>query len=168
VPLRTYPHFSLFDLAWINLIRGIRSVSILNYIDYNKAEAMELLQTKLGWTYYGGKHYESIYTRFWQGYVLPTKFGVDKRYGHLSDLINSGQLSRKEALAEIRTPPYPADLLEQDLRYVRKKFGLSEAEFGNLMALPRRSFRDYPNNFAVVSRLKALVTQLRSRGLYSR
>jgi N-acetyl sugar amidotransferase len=168
VPLRTYPHFSLFDLAWINLIRGIRTVSILNYIDYNKAEAMELLQTKLGWTYYGGKHYESIYTRFWQGYVLPTKFGVDKRYGHLSDLINSGQLSRKEALAEIRTPPYPADLLEQDLRYVRKKFGLSEAEFGNLMALPRRSFRDYPNNFAVVSRLKALVTQLRSRGLYSR
>jgi N-acetyl sugar amidotransferase len=167
-PLRTYPHFSLAELAWISVVRGIRTVSILNYIDYNKDTAMETLQSELGWVYYGGKHYESIYTRFWQGYVLPTKFGIDKRYGHLSDLINSGQLSRQAALEEVRKPPYPTDLLDQDLRYVCKKFGLSESEFRDLMELPPRSFREFPNNYALVSQLKRLVTLLRSRGIYFR
>jgi N-acetyl sugar amidotransferase len=168
LPLRTYPHFSLVDLAWFNGVRGVRTVSILNYLDYRKADAMRVLQEELGWVYYGGKHYESVYTRFWQGYVLPRKFGVDKRYGHLSDLINAGQLTREEALEEIREPPYPADLAERDRKYVIKKLGLSENEFEELMALPRRTFRDYPNNFTAVQRLRTLANYMRGRGWYSR
>lgn len=168
VPLRTYPHFSLFDLAWINGVRGVRTVSILNYLEYHKAEAMELLQNELGWVYYGGKHYESIYTRFWQGYVLPRKFGIDKRFGHYSDLINAGQMTREAALSAIQEQPYPADLAAQDRRYVIKKLGLGEAEFEALMALPPRSFRNYPNNFEAVQRLRRFANYLRARGWYAK
>jgi N-acetyl sugar amidotransferase len=168
VPLKTYPHFSVPDLLWINAVRGVRTVSILNYVDYHKAQAMELLQRDLGWVYYGGKHYESVYTRFWQGYVLPRKFNVDKRYGHLSDLINSGQLQREQALEQIKSDPYPAEMAEQDRRYVIKKLALTEEKFAALMALPPRTFRDYPNNFAMVQRLRRLANSMRARGLYSR
>lgn len=167
-PLKTFPHFSLLDLAWINIARGVRTVSLLNYMPYDKQEAMRVLQDELGWVYYGGKHYESVYTRFWQGYVLPRKFGIDKRYGHLSDLINSGQMTREQALEEIRDDPCPANLQEQDRRYVLKKFDLTESEFAGLMALPPRSFRDFPNNHDNVERLKRVLTALRSRGWYSR
>jgi N-acetyl sugar amidotransferase len=168
VRLKTYPRFSLVDLAWFNGVRGIRTVSILNYLDYRKSEAMRVLQDELGWVYYGGKHYESIYTRFWQGYVLPRKFGIDKRVAHFSDLINAGQMTRENALEEIMKEPYPAALAEQDRRYVIKKLALTEDEFERLMALPRRSFRDYPNNFARIERLKRLANLLRARGWYAR
>jgi N-acetyl sugar amidotransferase len=166
--LKTYPHFSLFDLAWFNGIRGIRTVSILNYLDYQKSEAMRLLQDQLGWVYYGGKHYESVYTRFWQGYVLPRKFGIDKRVAHLSDLINAGQMTRSQALEEIKAAPYPAELAEQDRVYVIKKLAIGETEFERLMALPRRTFRDFPNNFERIERLKRLANSLRARGWYAR
>lgn len=166
--LRSYPHFSLLDLAWITLVRRIRTVSILNYVPYDRAEAMALLQGQLGWVYYGAKHHESVYTRFWQGYVLPKKFGIDKRYGHLSDLINSGQLTRERALAEIAQDSYSLSLQEQDLRYVAKKFELTEAQFSGLMSLPPRSFREFPNRYAQVEKLKKIVNAFRVRGWYSR
>lgn len=168
VPLTTYPHYSLSGLAWMTVARRIRTVSILNYVDYHREEAMRLLQDQLGWIYYGGKHHESVYTRFWQGYVLPRKFGVDKRYGHLSDLINSGQLTRAQALEEIAKPPYPEEEQQQDLQYVVKKLGLSLAEFEQLMALPAKSFRDYRNSYQRVDTLKRMVNVLRRRGLYAR
>lgn len=168
VPLSTYPHYPLSGLAWMTVARGVRTTSILNYMDYSRDKAMALLQEKLGWVYYGGKHHESVYTRFWQGYVLPRKFGVDKRYGHLSDLINSGQMTRDEALVEIARPPYPVELQQQDLLYVVKKLGLTMQEFEQLMALPVKSFRDYRNSFSRVERLKRVVNALRGRGLYAR
>jgi N-acetyl sugar amidotransferase len=167
-PLKTYPHFSFFDLAWINLVRGVRTVSILNYAEYDKNAAMKLLREDLGWVYYGGKHYESVYTRFWQGYVLPRKFGVDKRFGHLSDIVRSGQLTRAQAMEEIKAPPYPIDLQERDREYVVKKLGLTDAQFEQFMALEPRSFRDYPNSFSTVERLKKLANSLRARGWYAR
>jgi hypothetical protein len=152
----------------VNGIRRIRTVSILNYVDYDKAKAMEILTRELGWQYYGGKHHESIYTRFFQGYVLPRKFGVDKRYGHLSDLIKAGQLTREEALAEIKQPPYPVALQEQDLQYVRKKLGLTPAQFQEIMDAPVRSFRDFRNSFERVQTLRNAVNWLRGRGWYPR
>lgn len=168
VPLRTYPHMSLTRLGWLTAARRLRIVSILNYVDYSREAAMRVLQDELGWVYYGGKHHESVYTRFWQGYVLPRKFHVDKRYGHLSDLINSGQMTREQALEEIARPPYPVEQQEQDLRYVVKKLGLTLQQFDDLMALPVRSFRDYRNSFQQVERLKQLANALRRRGLYAR
>lgn len=168
VKLRTYPHFSLGYLFYANIVRRIRIVSILNYVDYDKEQAMQLLRDRLGWRDYGGKHHESIYTRFYQGYVLPRKFGVDKRYGHLSDLINAGQVGRAEALAQLRQPPYPEQLQQQDLAYVCKKLRLAPAKFEELMRTPARTFRDYRNQYGLVQLLRNTVNLLRKRRLYPR
>lgn len=166
--LKSYPHFSLAYLFYVNAIRRVRTVSILNYVDYKKEEAMALLEDKLGWRYYGGKHHESIYTRFYQGYVLPRKFGIDKRYGHLSDLINAGQMTRETALRELAGPPYPEDLQQQDLAYVTKKLGLSSAKFEEIMRAERKSFRDYRNSYRLVQTMKIVVNRLRKSGLYAK
>ncbi len=168
VKLRTYPHFSLAYLFYVNILRGVRVVSILNYVDYHKEEAKQVLQQELGWKSYGGKHHESIYTRFYQGYVLPRKFGVDKRVGHLSDLINAGQMTRDDALAEMQLPPYSETLQQQDLIYVTKKLGLSVAQFNSIMAAPVKRFSDYRNLFGVVQQLRGAVNALRKRHLYPR
>ncbi|MGB3724201.1 MAG: N-acetyl sugar amidotransferase [Glaciecola sp.] len=164
--LKTYPHYSFAYLFYANFIKGIRTVSILNYIDYNKEKVMEILQDELNWIYYGGKHYESIYTRFFQGYILPTKFNIDKRYGHLSDLINAGQISRDDALKEIKQPAYPEEFKSKDMTYVCKKFKISEAEFETLLSAPVKSFKDYPNSYDFVQFLRRTVNKLRSLGLY--
>jgi N-acetyl sugar amidotransferase len=142
-PLTTYPHQSLLRMAanyW-----SIQWIDILNYLNYSKHEALDVLQNKLGWQYYGGKHYESIYTRFYQGYLLPRKFGFDKRRSHLSSLICAGEIRREEALVELRKEPYPVELQQQDREYVLKKFGLTEAAFDKIMNEPPRRFEDYPS-----------------------
>lgn len=166
VRLQSYPHFSLTYLFFVNVFRRIRTASILNYVDYKKEEAMAVLRDKLGWKYYGGKHHESIYTRFYQGYVLPRKFGIDKRFGHLSDLINAGQMTRDFALKEIEEPPYPADLQRQDLAYAIKKLGLTTEQFEEIMNAPKRSFRDFRNSYMFVQFMRNMVNRLRKFGMY--
>lgn len=141
--LKTYPYMNL--LNYFRYRATIKWVNILNYLDYVKKDAMQVIEQKLGWKYYGGKHYESIYTRFYQGYILPQKFGYDKRRTHLSSLICSSEISREKALAELKEDTYPLDLQEADKDYVIKKFGLSAEEFEAIMNLPRRTYWDYPS-----------------------
>jgi len=143
VALRTYPHMGLF--TYRRHLRTLRSVDVLDFGDYVKADARRTLERELGWKYYGGKHYESIYTRFFQGYILPRKFGFDKRRCHCSSLVCSGEMTREEALEELKLPPYPIDQQEADRVYVAKKLGLSETELDAILALPRRSYWDYPS-----------------------
>ncbi len=166
--LKKYPHFTFLDLFRWNVLQRIQVVSVLNYVDYNKEQAMRTLQEELGWIYYGGKHYESVYTRFYQGYVLPKKFNIDKRKGHLSDLIRSGQISRDEALQKMDEPGYDDTLLRQDKNFVIKKFGVTEAEFEALLTAPPNTFRDYPNQYTTVQNLKKVVNMLRTKGWYSK
>jgi N-acetyl sugar amidotransferase len=146
-PLRAFPHMTFFNLYFGHrFIHRIELVSILNFIDYNKRQAMDVLQNKLGWINYGGKHYESVYTRFFQGYILPKKFGYDKRKAHLSNLICSGQLTRNEALEELKKSPYPSKEMErEDKEYVIKKFELTTEQFEAIMTLPKKTIADYPN-----------------------
>jgi hypothetical protein len=157
---------SFIKLFYLNIIRRIKIVSLLNYIDYNNENAVKILEDELGWKYYGGKHYESIYTRFYQGYILPNKFSIDKRYGHYSDLINAGQISRDEAIEKLKSPPYPDDLQEQDFKYVLRKLNLSLEQFNIIMALPNKSFKDYKNSYNFVQFLRNTVNSLRRFGLY--
>lgn len=166
--LINYPHYTFFDLFWWTYIKNIKVVSILNYIEYNKEEAMRIIENELGWVYYGGKHYESVYTRFYQGYILPRKFNIDKRIGHLSDLINSSQISKVEAIEEINKPIYDENLLRQDLKFVLKKLNLTSDEFEKLMIEPRRSYKIYPNNEKWVIIIKKIVNFLRFINLYTR
>ena len=145
VPLRSFPHFTLADFVSFQTLRGRRFVDFLNYVPYVKSDAMAILERELGWVYYGGKHYESVYTRFFQAYILPRKFGADKRRAHLSTLVCGGQMARAEALAALDEPICPPQLLRQDREFVIKKLGIDEAEFERIMALPPKRFWDYPS-----------------------
>ncbi len=144
---KSYPHFGLFKLAYYALIRRIRLVPILNYLDYNKTAAMQTIEKELGWRYYGGKHYESIYTRFFQAYVLPRKFDIDKRKAHFSNLVWSGQWTRQQAVEAMSREDYGQAMAEEDRTYVIKKLGIDEARFEEIMSLPRKYFLDYPNRY---------------------
>ncbi len=159
--LSEYPHFTLFDLFYYTVVKGIRTVSILNYIEYNKSDVMNLLQEELGWVYYGGKHYESVYTRFYQAYFLPRKFNIDKRICHLSDLVHAQQLTREEALVGLKEKDYSDEMCRQDLEFVLKKFDLSSEEFNAILSLPKKSYHDYPNNHDLVMKIKKWLNQFR-------
>ena len=141
--LKTFPHIGFF--TYYRRLLTHRRVDILNYIDFNKTEAMKILEQELGWRYYGGKHYESIYTRFYQGYILPTKFGYDKRRSHLSSLICSGETTRDAALKELDKPTYQPTMQEEDREYVVKKLGLNDDEFEAILNAPKKTFWDYPS-----------------------
>lgn len=155
--LRTFPMMSYRRLAWYVLVRRIRYVGILNYVRYDKEAAMATLERELGWRRYEAKHFESIYTRFFQGYLLPEKFAMDKRRPHLSSLIVSGQLSRPEALRELEKPPYNPKTAAEDVAYIRRKFGLSEAQFQAIMEAVPKSAEDYPNAQQWLRRMTPLV-----------
>lgn len=145
--LVSYPIISFVDYYFIyRYIKRIHSIRFLNLIDYNKQEAMSLLQSAYGWRYYGGKHYESRFTKFFQSYYLPERFGYDKRKAHLSSLIVSGQLSREEAILELERPLYESSELEEDKEFIRKKLELTEAEFEDILKMPIRTHKDYPSN----------------------
>jgi hypothetical protein len=163
--LKSYPQLSILGFAYCILIKGIKSIPILNYIPYKKEEAKKFLQEELGWRDYGGKHYESIYTRFFQSYILPRKFNIDKRKAHLSNLILSGQISRQQALEEIKNPTAPSEILEEDGEYVQKKLDLSYEEFSQIMTAPVKSFSDYPNNSELFRKFDFAVQFARNRAL---
>jgi N-acetyl sugar amidotransferase len=141
-PLRSYPLLSRSMKKQIAK-SGIETVEFLNWMPYRKAEAIQTLQHEVGWLNYGNKHHESIWTRFFQVYILPRKFGVDKRKAHYSNLICSGQMTKEQALSKIEKPAYDPALLEQDKKFVLKKLGLTEAEFEAMMAAPPRSHKDF-------------------------
>lgn len=165
VKIKTWPHFSLADYFYYVFIKGIKSIRILEYLSYNKNEAMKILEKELCWKYYGGKHYESVYTRFYQGYVLPWKFNIDKRKCHLSSLICAGQMTRQEALEKLKEDTYPPQLQQQDREYVAKKLGITEGEFENIMSIPVKSFSDYPNNYGIFKLLFAMLKYVRKAGM---
>jgi len=137
VKINSFPAIGTLERIWHEVIRKRRWISFLDYFDYNKLEAMEYLQNNLGYKPYPYKHYESIFTRFYQGYILPTKFGVDKRRVHLSSLIISGQLSRENALRNLESIPYPSiEDLEEDKTYFLKKMGWTRLQLDEYLARP--------------------------------
>lgn len=139
VKIRTFPIISTFDRIYYTFIRRIRWISFLDAINYKKAEALEVLTRDFRYKPYPYKHYESIFTRFYQGYILPRKFGVDKRRLHLSTLIVSGQMSREVALQQLAELPYPSENeLLQDRKYFIKKMGWSESQLEEYLARPPR------------------------------
>lgn len=154
IPLRTMPLIGLLKYVYYVFGKKIRQIPFLNFIEYNKEDAKKLLSKEFGWRDYGGKHYESVWTRFFQGYYLLKKFGYDKRRAHLSTLICSGQLERKDALKEIERPPYDKSLLDQDLEFVMKKFNLNPNKFKEILRAPNRKAEDYPSNYFLFHKMR--------------
>lgn len=153
IPIRRYPTLSVWEMAWNHYVRGAKSVSLLNFLPYRKDEAMKTLTEELGWQYYGGKHYESIFTKFYQAHILPEKFGVDKRLIHLSDLIMNHEITREEALNELAKPTYDAMQLAQDRDFVRKKLNFSVDEFDTYIKSTPVSHFAYPSYAKFAQRL---------------
>lgn len=155
-PLRTYPTISLRQYAYYVFARGIRQVPFLNLVDYDRDAAIRVLHEELGWRDYGGKHCESIWTRFFQSYYLPQKFGCDKRRWHLSSRICTGEITREGALQALQSPLYDPGLLRQDREFVTKKFGLTADQFEAIIRTPPVAATDYPSSALLLHGLEPL------------
>jgi len=161
VRLKNFPTLGILKKAYFQCIRKIRSIPILNYVNYVKEDAKKLMARELGWKDYGGKHYESVFTRFYQAYILPKKFDIDKRKAHLSNLICSGQMTRQEAMKQMEQDPYPDEqILKEDKDHVLKQLGLTDEEFEKIMSLPVRSHYDYRNSVKMLKFLRYVNTIL--------
>ena len=131
-------------MVYYNLFHRVEWISILNYVPYIKDDVKEVIKKELYWKDYGGKHHESIITKFYQSYILPKKFGYDKRRAHLSSLICSNQISRQDALKEFDQPVYRNENeLENDIEYIIKKFGISRTEYDEIIKGDKRNHEDF-------------------------
>jgi N-acetyl sugar amidotransferase len=143
LPMEHLPKLGVWQQLYYQRIKVMSDVKILELVAYKKMEAMRFLMDEFGWRYYGGKHYESVFTRFYQGYILPTKYGIDKRKAHLSNLICNDEITRAEAQAELAKPTYDPEKQRADKRYVAKKLGWSESEFDDILSLPPRRHEEF-------------------------
>ncbi len=144
-PLETIPTAGLLKDIFYKFIKNIRTVYPLNYLSYNKDEARNFLIKTYGWKDYGGKHHESKITAFWQSYAMPVKYKMDYRRVTLSSQICAGQVQRVEALEMLKANPYDDAKIEDDKKYIAKKYGISLEELEGFLSLPPKTFLDFPN-----------------------
>lgn len=151
VPLKTFPMADILTYKlYYRFVKGLRVVKPLNHLRYVKEEAVRELVEGFGWQRYAHKHYESRFTRFYEGYWLPTKFGYDKRRAHFSSLILTGQMKREEALQRIAQPAHDPATIADEFEYVATKLGLGVPELRALLEGPKRTYRDYRNSAALI------------------
>jgi N-acetyl sugar amidotransferase len=163
VAFKTFPIYSSFDQAFDLLVRRIEWVSILDLVNYEKKDAEQKLVASFGFKPYPFKHYESVFTRFYQGFILPNKFGIDKRKSHLSTLIMTNQLSRAQAVDILSQSPYPTEeMLEKDLDYFLKRMGWSKSDLSAYLERPIRPHSDFKSEEEILRLLKFIYFATRS------
>ncbi|MGI6726983.1 MAG: N-acetyl sugar amidotransferase [Anaerovoracaceae bacterium] len=146
-PLKRFPMAGMLRYRlYYRYFKGMRIIHPLNLIPYKKEEVLKELEEKFGWERYENKHYENIFTRFYEGYWLPKKFGYDKRKCYYSIMILNGQLTREQALELLEKPPYDESLAMQDLEYIAKRLDIGKDEFIDLMNGENKTYRDYKNS----------------------
>jgi N-acetyl sugar amidotransferase len=146
VPLKTIPTFGVWRETYYKLIKGIRTIYLLNYFPYNKDEAQAFLEKEFGCMYTGGKHHESRYTSFWQGYIMPTKYHFDYRLATLSTQICVGQLTRDAALTQLEKPAFDTEKIASEKVYVCKKLGIERSELEQIMLEKPLTYKNFPNS----------------------
>jgi N-acetyl sugar amidotransferase len=147
IKLKKYPSVNFFQrYVYFTLVKKMKIINPLNFINYRKDEVVKKMQQELDWQYYGGKHYESRFTKFFQSYYLPVKFNFDKRRSHLSSLIISGQITREEALIIMNEAPYDERNINFDLEFIAKKLDWSVQEFKDIINLLPNRHCDFPTN----------------------
>lgn len=147
--LKTFPAIGTFEFIYYEYIKQIHWISFLNFFEYNKFDALDSLEKNFGYKRYPYKHYESIFTRFYQGYILPRKFNIDKRRVHLSTLVISRQLSREDAMMQLREQPYPsAHALAEDINYFLKKMDWSRDQLDAYISAPEIRHDVYPSELS--------------------
>ena len=146
-PLTTFPTCGMLKYRILyRYFYGMKRVYPLDYVVYNKSEVEKMLHEKYGWMRYENKHYENVFTRFFEGYYLPHKFGFDTRKNVYSNQILAGTMKRDEALELLKKPSYDPDLMEQDKEYIAKKLGISTEEFDEIIAGENKTPLDYKNS----------------------
>jgi N-acetyl sugar amidotransferase len=150
--LSSFPIMSASSFLYFSIVKRIKWIRLLYYLPYNESDAVDYLKQYYNWKNYGGKHFESTYTKFYQSYILPRKFSIDKRRLHYSALIRSNQLDREKALELVKMDPYSGgnELIEYNL----KKLDISFQEFEEIMNSQVKSFRDYPSYYNYILKLK--------------
>lgn len=144
--LKNYKTISFFDYYfYYPFIKGMKVIRPLNFMPYNKADALETLKSEVGYKDYGRKHGESRFTKFFQNYYLPQKFSIDKRRPHLSSQILSAELTREQSLLALQQPLYEESELREDKVYIAKKLGLTLEQLEALISSPGHSYSEYPN-----------------------
>lgn len=145
-PLKNYPTTSILKhKVYLRYIKGIQVEALLNYIPFNKEEAIEMLVNKFGWQRYPQKHFESRFTKFYEGYWLPEKFGFDTRKVQYSSLILTDQMTREEALEKLKRKPYDEQSIAEDFEYIATKLGITVEELQLYFDAPNKSYKDYKN-----------------------
>jgi len=150
-PLKSYPMCGMLRYRILyKYVFGMKRVYPLDYVVYDKEEAMNLLHEKYGWTKYANKHYENVFTRFFEGYYLPHKFGFDTRKNVCSNQILAGTMTRDEALEILSKPAYDPEQMQLDKEYVAKKMGITAEEFDEIISQPNKTPADYKNQMWVI------------------
>ena len=144
-----YPHFSLMKYYWYQ--KKIVRVNMLNYLPYSKKQAIEVLEKEFGWKYYGGKHFESIITRFLQAHYLPEKFGLDKKRAHVASLVVGGEMTREQALAEMEDKSdYTNEQMIKDRDFVLDKLDISMSDWKKIMTSPNKKDSEYAGSMKYI------------------
>jgi hypothetical protein len=145
--MKTYPFSSVLrHKFYLKYIKNINVIKPLNFIPYVKKEALELLVQEYGWKPYSQKHFESRFTRFFEGYWLPERFGFDPRRVMFSSLILTNQMSREDALEELRRPAYDPNNIDDEFKYIATKLDISVDELKNYFYSPKKYYWDYKNS----------------------
>lgn len=150
--IKSFPILSMSRLLYITLIKKVKEVRLMEFIDYKKKDVDKILEKELEWKYYGGHHHENTYTEFFQSYLLPRKFNIDKRKTELSALVRTDQIKREDALKEIHITEY--EFNNEIVDYAISKLGFTKFEFEEIYNLPIQTFNDFKSYFSVIKALK--------------
>lgn len=162
VPMQTYPFSSVYrHKIYLRHIKRVKVLKPLNLMPYTKQLAIDILKTEYDWKPYPQKHFESRFTRFYEGYWLPTRFGFDVRRNQLSSLILTGQMTREEALQELEKPPYDPETIDHDFNYVATKLGITAEELSDYHKMPKKFYWDYKNQHKLLGLIENTVSLLK-------
>lgn len=158
--MKTFPMTSVFYRKfYLKYIKRIMFIKLLTYFPYSKDEAKDILKNKYGWKPYPQKHFESRFTRFYESYWLPERFGYDPRQVQFSSLILAGQMTREQALEELKKKPYDTETIKDDFMYVANKLGITVEELQGYFDMPKKFYWDYKNNANIIGSLTKLVVK---------
>lgn len=161
VPMNTYPFTSIFyHKIYLRYMRAVKVIKPLNFMPFTRTEAISVLEREYGWKSYPQKHFESRFTKFFEGYWLPTRFGFDIRRVQFSSLILTGQMTRADALKQLEEPSYSSEAMSEDFSYISTKLGISTTELMYYHEMPKKFYWDYRNQHALLTTGERLLRML--------
>ncbi len=166
IELKNFPLCDIFTYKiYYRFFKGLKVIQPLNFIEFNKDQSMAFLKNNYGWIKYEHKHYESRFTKFYEGYWLLKKFGYDKRKAHFSSLILTGQMNREDAIDKLSRSPFDQKEIDNEFSFVCKKLDISENELKSIMSGNNKSFKNYKSSYYLI---QFFVKLLRAVGMENR